>query len=188
METRITLFNNIVSRNNQYDKDSHLWFSIKDAYTQLKNPELISDNQARSLAKSYCNMISLYATAFACGGIGESLESFICYGIDNGFVNPEDGFIYNKGDKTKKYYLAGLGLNIDMKYVENYSDIENPEFMEEGTFYQMKIKSRTGANHFIGCFFYKGALWMSDTSNRGIYVKVKDKIKPKDFNWLLKIG
>ena len=191
METRIALFNNIISRNNQYTDKSHLWFSIQDAYARLSKPKIISNSKAKSIGKEYCNMISLYAPAYSCGGIDVSFEDFIIHGIEQGYVRQRDGFIYNYTDsrkKTKKYYLGSLGFDIDMEYVEDYNDIENPEVMEEGTFYQMKIKSRTGKLHFIACCFYQGELFLSDTSNRGIWVKVKDKIKKSDFYWLLKIG
>jgi hypothetical protein len=194
METRISLFNEIISQNNQYENNEHLIQTIQDAYVRLNNPIELDKEQAEIIAKQFCNMISLYATSYACGGIDYSFAAFIIYGIDNGFVDPEDGFIYNKKykdvsrNKTKKEYLAGLGLNINMEYVEKYKDIENPDIMQNNTFYQMKIKSRGRGYHFIGCFFYNGKLYLSDTSNRGINSRVYDVVPKKYFYWLLKIA
>jgi len=185
MKTRITLFNNIVSRNNQYSKDSSLYFSIIEAYGMLEKPQYVDEDEAKEKAAEFCNVISLYAVAFASGGISVSLEEFIKFGIDNKYIRSRDGFIFS-GCKQK--ILAGLGLNIDMEYVEHYENLSNPEVMEDDTFYQMKIRSRSGAYHFIGCYYTDGVLYLSDTSNRGIGVPVYDKIAKKDFFWLLKIA
>jgi hypothetical protein len=187
MEDKIKLFNKIIKTHNQYERKSNLWFSIKEAYTLLKNPELLSDEEARKKAKEFCNDISLYATAFACGGIAVRFPEFIKTGIDNGRIRQRDGFIFNGEGNDKQALLSDFGFEIDMDYVEDWDDIENPDIMEEG-FYQMKIRSRSGKHHFIGCYFYNDILYMSDTSNRGTGVKVKKKIKPSDFYWLLRIG
>jgi len=184
METRIKLFNNIISRNNQYAKKSSLWFSIQEAYTLLKTPQYLNEEECRSLAEEFCNVISLYVVAFASGGISVSVEEFIKVGINSNSIRRRDGFIR----ANKKVFLKMFGFDIDMEYVENYENIENPDIMEEDTFYQMKIKSRGSGWHFIGCFFTGGVLYLSDTSNRGINVRVKDVVDKKHFRWLLKIG
>ena len=172
----IEKFNNIIKNNNQYKDDSGLWKSIQLVFD-------CTEKKAKSRAKEYCNVISLFAVCRASDNIEVSLELFISYGISSKKIR-EDGFIKASKKDLLKYY----GMDISMEYFENYSFVEDASVLDDSYFYQMKIKSRSGGWHFIGCYVKDNELYLSDSSNRGIGVLVKDVVSKKYFKWLLKIG
>lgn len=174
---KIDNFNKIIEQNNQYKDNSVLWQSIQEVWK-------VSKRKAKKLAKSYCNEASFYALLFADEIIELYHYEFMRYWKEQGFLD-RDGFLRNK-DLIMEHYGERFS---DDYYEKNWSYILDPDEMQidDGYFYQMKIHSRAGGYHFMGCYIKNGEVYLSDTSNRGIGVLAKNVIDKDQFMWLVRI-
>lgn len=166
---KIEVFNDIIRRNNQFAEPTELYVSVAEAWD-------ITDLEAKVVDNEYCNVISFYALCFASGILTDSLTDFILKGKKNDLIR-KDGFMKNKSKILRLYDYEFTPV-----YMENFKYIQNDEIIPDG-FYQMKISSP----HFMGCYCYEGILYLSDTNDRGIGVIAKEKIKAKQFEWIMPI-
>ena len=187
---KIIEFNKIIRTNNQIDyENSELWHCIKKVWN-------VSDKKAQKLGREYCNLISFYAVLKASGNIDDSLYQFMTYCKNTKwakdtrkFLLDKDGFLRGKSQICNHY-----GFKLNKIYCETYNCVEDASGLDDRYFYQMKTNQRFKGFHFMGCYIENGTLYTSDSWNRGIAFKTKDKIFKryktgrKYFDWLLLIG
>jgi hypothetical protein len=177
---QIEIFNAITEVHFQFqkqfpDRNSMLFPAIKSV---LKCDE----ETAEEKASTHCNLFSSYSPLRAKGIYNSDYVEFFSAVLKSGYVN-DKGYI---SDKPKMY--KAIGIETTLEIFREYEDIINPAFrLNPEMFYQVKIKSDSGGDHFMACYIKNGILYLSDTSYRGIGVKATDYINQDNFQKITEI-
>ena len=174
------LFDNIIRDYSQYPfklDDSLLWKAIK----QVQN---CTDDEAINRAHVHCNSLSFYALCRARGFIEFHYTTWLEKLLRVGYIS-ERGFL--NADKKKIAELFGFEKfyppNKKIEYISNYDKAMSISGEDYG--YNIKVYNNSGkGDHFMGGYVLNGALYISDSSKRGIRVKAAEVIPREKFQWL----
>lgn len=141
---------------------------------------------AEKFASTHCNMVSFWALNYSQGKTKMGYADFFENMLENNYCNKE-GFI-----KVGKNVVCSqiFGFDFKIEYFEDYEDVLKPLIklkVEDG--YQVKMKADTSGFHFMSAYVDKesGLLMGSDTSYRGTPFVLAEKIKQKNFVWLMRV-
>jgi len=174
------LYDNIIGEYLQYPDnldDSLLWKAIK----QVQN---FTDDEAINRAHVHCNSLSFYALCRARGFIEFHYTTWLEKLLRVGYIS-EIGFL--NADKKKIAELFGFEKlyppNKKIEYISKYDKAMSISGEDYG--YNIKVYNNSGkGDHFMGGYVLNGALYISDSSKRGIRVKAAEVIPREKFQWL----
>lgn len=174
------LYDNIISEHLQYPDnldDSLLWKAIK----QVQN---CTESEAIDRAHVHCNSLSFYALCRSRGFIEFHYTTWLEKLLRVGYIS-ERGFL--NADKKKIADLFGFEKfyppNKKIEYISNYDKAMSMTGEDYG--YNIKVYNNSGkGDHFMGGYVLNGALYISDSSKRGIRVKAAEVIPREKFQWL----
>lgn len=172
---KIENFNDIIKTHNQFADKSLL-------YGEIQKTLECDFNNAKKLAATHCNMISLYAILRSSEDYNKPYGSFFKFCLENNFCT-EKGFI-----KDKDGILKRLGITMKLITYRDYEDIINPCVrLNPDKFYQVKIKADTSGDHFMSGYIQNDILYFSDTSYRGIEFEAVKYITQKNFQKITEV-
>lgn len=160
----------IISDYLQYKK-SKLW-------TETQEVMGLVDSEVENVIDGFCNIVSFWALLVVAKDLDVSYKDFLRKILKKGYIKPT-GYITAGKDEIAECF----GVDLPLDYYETWADVIDPDRLEEGCFYQCKIQG-----HFFSAVLYNGELYGVDTMRRGLWFKLIDKIDPKKFVWLLRIG
>lgn len=138
--------------------------------------------EAEKKAATHCNLISMYAPLRAKELFNKEYAEFFQKCLDSKYVT-KNGYITDK-PLLMKY----LKIDTPLTTFREYEDILDPSSrLDQTKFYQVKIKSNSGGNHFLSTYIKSGILYLSDTSYRGIGVKATDFINENNFQKIMEV-
>ena len=174
------IFNTITETHFQFqhqfpDRKSLLFPAIKSV---LK----CSEAEAERIGSTHCNLVSMYAPIRAKGLFNAEYDKFFQACLDSKYVTKQ-GYITDK-----PLLLKYLKIESPLTTYREYEDILDPGTrLKQDKFYQVKIKSQSGGDHFMSTYIKSGILYLSDTSFRGIGVKATDFINDKNFQKITEV-
>ena len=172
---KIDNFNDIIKTHPQFEHRSLLYDSISTVLN-------CSVEYGKELAKTHCNMISLYAILRASEDYNKTYAHFFKFCLENNFCT-EKGFI-----KDKPGILSHIGITTKLITYRDYEDIINPCVrLNPDKFYQVKINANTSGDHFMSGYIQNDILYFSDTSYRGIEFEATKYITEKNFQKITEV-
>jgi len=161
------------------NKESLLFEDIK---------KVLECNQAMAekFASTHCNMVSFWALNYSQSRTNMIYADFFENMLENNYCNKEGRILVDKDIVCKEIF----GFDFEIEYFEDYEDVLKPLVrLDPENGYQIKMKADTSGFHFMAAYIdvETGLLMGTDTSYRGTPFVMADKIKQKNFVWLMRV-
>ena len=174
------LFDTIIRDYQQYPDDlekSLLWKAIKQV-------QGCSKEEAIDRAHVHCNSLSFYALCRARGFIMFHYTTWLEQLLKAKYIS-DRGFLNVGKDKIAELFGFDNQYppNKKMEYISSYDLAMSITGEDYG--YNIKVINNSGkGDHFMGGYVLNGALYISDSSKRGIRIKAAEVIPRSKFMWL----